>query len=75
MTTVTTTLWDLRSEGIADLGALTIEGMGRTEGDNAYDYIDNTLMLAINVILDCIALSAVKFLEGGGAEMGMAPQQ
>jgi hypothetical protein len=67
---VTTTTWDLRGEGIADLGALTIEGTGRTEGDDAYDYIDNALMLTIDVILDRIALCVVEFLEGGGRGWG-----
>ena len=43
-----------------------IEGTGRTEGDEAYDYINNVLMLMIDVILDCIALRVVEFLEGGG---------
>ncbi len=42
-----TTTWDLRGEGIADLGASTIEGTGRTEGDDAYDYIDDALMSTI----------------------------
>ena len=46
-TTVTTTTWDLRGKGIADLGALTIKGTGRTEGDDAYDYIDDALMSTI----------------------------
>ncbi len=62
MTTATTTTWDLRGKGIADLSASTIEGMGRTEGGNIYDYIEDALMSAINVILDRIALRVVKFL-------------
>ncbi len=52
-----------------------IKGTRRTEGDDAYDYINNALMLKINVILDCIALRVVEFLEGGGTGMGMAPRQ
>jgi hypothetical protein len=74
-TTATTTTWDLHGKGIADLGESTIEGTGRMEGDDAYDYINNALMLTIDVILDRIALRVVKFLEGGGAGMGMAPWQ
>jgi hypothetical protein len=74
-TTATTTTWDLRGKGIADLGASTIEGTGRTEGDDAYDYIDDALMSTIDVILDRIALRVVEFLEGGGTGMGMAPRQ
>ena len=62
MTTATTTTWDLRGEGIADLSASTIEGMGRTDRRNIYDYIEDTLMSAIDVILDRIALRVVKFL-------------
>ncbi len=69
-TTATTTTWDLRGEGIADLGVSTIKGTGRIEGDNAYDYIDDALMLTIDVILDCIALRVVEFLEGGGTGWG-----
>ncbi len=53
----------------------TIEGTGRTEGDDAYDNIDDALMLTIDEILDRIALRVVKFLEGGGTGMGMAPRQ
>jgi hypothetical protein len=49
--------------------------MGRMEGDDAYDYIDDALMSTINVILDRIALRVVEFLEGGGTGMGMAPRQ
>jgi hypothetical protein len=45
------------------------------EGDDAYDYINNTLMSTIDVILDRIALRVVEFLEGGGTGMGMAPRQ
>jgi hypothetical protein len=45
------------------------------EGDDAYDYINDALMLTINVILDRIALRVIKFLEGGGTGMGMAPRQ
>ncbi len=74
-TTATTTTWDLRGEGIADLGASTIEGTGRTEGDNAYNYINDVLMSTIDVILDRIALRVVEFLEGGGTGMGMALRQ
>ncbi len=70
-----TTTWDLRGEGIADLGASTIKGTGRMEGDDAYDYIDDLLMLTIDVILDRIALRVIEFLEGGGMGMGMAPRQ
>ncbi len=72
---MTTTAWDLRGKGIADLGTSTIKGTGRTEGDDAYNYIDDALMSTINVILDCIALRIVKFLEGGGTGMGMSPRQ
>jgi hypothetical protein len=75
MTTATTTTWDLRGEGIAGLGTSTIEGTGRMEGDDAYDYIDNALMSTIDVILNCIALRVIKFLEGGGTGIGMAPRQ
>ena len=45
------------------------------EGDDAYDYINNTLMLTINVILDRIALRAIDILEGGWTGMGMVPRQ
>ena len=72
---MTTTTWDLRGKGIADLGALTIKGMGRSEGEDAYNYIDGTLMLTINVLLDCIALHVVEFLEGGGTGIGMVLRQ
>jgi hypothetical protein len=68
-------MWNLRIKGIADLGASTIEGMGRMEGDDAYDYIDDALMLTIDVIFNRIALRVVKFLEGGGTGMGMALRQ
>ena len=73
--TATTTTWDLRSEGIADLGASTIKGMGRMEGDDAYDYIDDALMSTIDVILDRIALRVIEFLEGGGGGDGDEPRQ
>jgi hypothetical protein len=74
-TTATTTRWDLRGEGISDLGASTIEGTGRTEGDDAYNYIDDALMSTIDVILDRIALRVIEFLEGGGEEDGDEPRQ
>ncbi len=45
------------------------------EGDDAYDYIDDALMLTIDVIFNRIALRVVKFLEGGGTGMGMALRQ
>ena len=63
-TTATTTTWDLR------LGASTIEGTGRTEGDDAYDYINDALMSTIDVILVRIALRVIEFLEGGGRGWG-----
>ena len=52
----------------------TIEGTGRTEGDNTYDYIDDALMSTIDV-LDCIALCIIEFLEGGGDGDGDEPWQ
>ena len=56
MTATTITMWDLRGKDIADLGALTIKGTGRTEGDDAYKYINNALMSTIDIILDLIVL-------------------
>jgi hypothetical protein len=47
-----------------------IKGTGRTEGDDAYNYINDALMLTIDVILDRIALRVVEFLEGGGQGWG-----
>ena len=74
MTTVTTTLWDLRSEGIADLGASTIKGMGKMEGDDAYDYIDDALMSTIDVFLIKLRSTSSNSWRGG-AGMRMAQRQ